>query len=96
MDTVKKILSNKYALTALFFVVWVITLESTNVFKLYEYRSKINNYQDEIDLYQGKIEQTKKDIEDLKEPELLEKFAREEYFMKKDNEDIFIFKSRSS
>ena len=64
-------------------------------FKLYEYRSKINSYQDEIDIYRAKIEETKKSIEELKDPETLEKFAREEYFMKKENEDIFVFNEGS-
>jgi len=44
-------------------------------------------------LYQQKILETKNDIEELKDPALLEKFAREEYFMKKENEVIFVHRS---
>ncbi|MEM7162477.1 MAG: septum formation initiator family protein, partial [Bacteroidota bacterium] len=75
----KKVLpwiKNKYALTVLFFFFWILTFESTNVFRLFEYRQTIEQYEDEIELYKAKIVTTKNDIEELKDPVLLEKFAR--------------------
>ena len=74
-------------------LLWVFTFESTNFFRLMEYRSIINNYEEEIELYQQKIVDTKLDIEKLKDPDLLEKFAREEYYMKKDGEVIFVYQT---
>jgi len=85
------ILKNKYALTTLILIAWIFTFESTNIFRLIDYKQTINNYEDEIELYQKKILNTKESIEELKDPILLEKFAREQYFMKKDNEVIFVY-----
>jgi cell division protein FtsB len=44
----------------------------------------------EIELYQIEIEKDKKDIQRLSNEENLENFAREEYYMKKDDEEIYI------
>ena len=45
----------------------------------------------ERDYFQNKIEENRKRILELKtNNDNLEKFAREQYLMKKDNEDIFI------
>lgn len=85
------ILKNKYALTVILFIAWIFTFESTNIFRLIDYKTTINNYEDEIELYQEKIESTKASIEELEDPILLEKFAREQYYMKKDNEVIFVY-----
>jgi len=86
-----KILKNKYALTVILFVAWIFTFESTNIFRLFDYKQTINNYQEEIDLYQEKILATKANIKELEDPILLEKFAREQYYMKKENEVIFVY-----
>ncbi len=85
------ILKNKYALTTIIFIAWIFTFESTNIFRLIEYKKTINSYQDEIEFYQEKILSTKESIEELEDPILLEKFAREQYYMKKDNEVIFVY-----
>ncbi len=54
-------------------------------------RSKINQLENEQKYYREKIEEDKRKKEELLgNRDNLEKFAREQYFMKKENEDIFI------
>ena len=54
-------------------------------------RSKISTLEKEKDYYQKKIEEDNRKIKELlRSPDNLEKFAREQYLMKKDNEDIFV------
>lgn len=92
-ERLKKTIKNKYFLTFVFFFVWILFLEDTNVFNLLDYRKQINNYQEAITDYKEEIVFTKNAIEELKDPDSLEKYAREKYIMKKDNEDIYIIKS---
>ena len=50
--------------------------------------------QEKIKYLQAEIEQLKKDKEDIKtNPKAIEKYAREKYFMKKPNEDVFVIES---
>lgn len=57
----------------------------------YEFKSEVNKLQEEKDFYVKEISQVKKDLNELNTNlNTAEKFAREKYFMKKDNEDVFV------
>ena len=65
--------------------------DSNDFFTQYKLSSKINNLESQREYYIERIEEVKKDREELlSNPELLEKFARENYLMKKPTEDIYI------
>ncbi len=88
---VPKLFRNFYFLTAFLFVVWMIALDSNNVFSRYELSSKLGRLEDEQEYYVEKIEEVRKDHDELFGDQMsLEKFAREKYLMKKESEDIFI------
>ena len=55
-----------------------------------EFNKEIDKLNSEKEYYNSQIDQDKEIIKKLKNKEELEKFAREEYNMKKDNEDIYI------
>jgi cell division protein FtsB len=73
------------------FFAWLLFFDQNN---LAERRKTGNEYKqliEEKNYYQKKIEEDRKRINELKtDADNLEKFAREQYLMKKDNEDIFI------
>jgi cell division protein DivIC len=80
-----------YFLTAFFFLVWMVALDSNNLFTRYELGSKLNSLENERVYYEEKIQEVQKDHDELfGDRESLEKFAREKYLMKKESEDIFI------
>jgi cell division protein DivIC len=86
-----RFLKNKYVLSLLIFFLWLLFFDQNNLLE----RRKLNNEYDQLlqerEYYLNKIEEDRKRIKELKtDNENLEKFAREEYLMKKDNEDIFI------
>ena len=86
-----KILKNKYILTILMFFLWLMFFDQNNLLE----RRKLNNEYDQLlqerEYYMKKIDEDRKRIQELKtDNENLEKFAREQYLMKKDNEDIFV------
>jgi cell division protein DivIC len=84
-------LRNKFVLTALIFLLWLLLFDQNNLSERRKLTRDYNQLQQEKDYYQKKIEEDKKRINELKtNNENLEKFAREQYLMKKDNEDIFV------
>ena len=73
-------------------VLHLLITEETNVFQLFSERIQINVVKQENEQKRQEIISTKRAIEELTtDKEALEKFAREQYFMKKNNEDVFIF-----
>lgn len=81
----------KYGLVAVFFFIITFVVGDSNLVKRYSYDEKIRDLEKEIKYYRKEIETSQKKINDLRfNKEWLERYAREEYFMKKENEDVFI------
>ncbi len=84
-------LRNKYILTALIFAVWLLLFDQNNLTERRQNAREYNQLLQEKEYYLHKIEEDRKRINELKtDNDNLEKFAREQYLMKKDNEDIFV------
>ena len=76
---------------AIFFIIWVCFIDQNNIMTAYTYNAELQKLEKEKEYFNDAIEKTSKELYDLTEnPATLEKFAREKYFMKKDNEEIFI------
>lgn len=94
-DRIKKIaygtIKSKYVLTFLIFYVWILFFDKHNIIERRRNESLIDNLEKEKAHYKEKIDKDSKRIHELKtNKKTLEKFAREQYLMKKSNEDIFI------
>ncbi len=86
-----KALKNKYFLTTIGIIVWLLFFDKNDVFTQLDLNKKLNKLESERDYYIAEIQNNKNDISELENnKESLEKFAREKYLMKKDNEDVFI------
>ncbi len=85
-----KFLSNKYVWVLLFFATWMIFLDNYSYFDHRFLDNQINELLDNKKYYQEEINKDKQNIKQLKNPEQIEKYAREKYYMKKDSEDIYI------
>jgi len=90
----KKILKffiNKYTITLVAFGVWMVFFDSSSVLNRMKYRDKLNSLKQEKHFY---LEEIKKDSilsqKLLSDTSEIEKFARENYLMKKDKEDVFL------
>lgn len=96
MNRLLELIRNKYFLSVAAFVVWLLFFDKNDVIAQYEYRSEVNKLQEEKDFYVREIAKVKKDLNELNTNlNTAEKFAREKYFMKKDNEDIFVIVKES-
>ncbi len=85
-------LKNKYSYTLSFFIVWVFFIDQNNVMTAYSYNAELTKLEKEKAYFNEAIEKTSKELFDLTEnPATLEKFARENYFMKKKGEEVFVF-----
>ncbi|MDH6305161.1 cell division protein DivIC [Parabacteroides sp. PF5-5] len=86
---------NAYWLVTIGVVALTFTAGDSNLYKRYEYDEKIKELEKEIKYYQKEIETNTQKLNDLHtDKEGLERFAREEYLMKKSNEDVFIIKKK--
>lgn len=87
---VASVLTNRYLLTALLGLVWVTFVSEIDLIYLAKSQMELNRLKRQVDHYNQEILHTRTQLEDLSSnPERLERFAREKYFMKRDNEDLF-------
>ncbi|GAA4339994.1 septum formation initiator family protein [Mucilaginibacter gynuensis] len=82
---------NKFFLVTVAFVVWMIFFDKNDLLSRYEYHQQVEKLKQERDFYEKETNKVTKDLDELtSNPRKLEKFAREKYLMKKDNEDVFV------
>lgn len=85
------LLKNKFFLVTLAFVIWMIFFDKNDLFSQYEYHQQLDKLKQEQEFYKTETEKVNKDLSELTSDKAkLEKFAREKYLMKKDNEDVFV------
>ncbi len=90
-EKIPPILRNKYVLTIIIFVVWVTLLDSNNLIARYKDMRELHKLKIDREYYMKRIEQDKQKLHELKtDNHNLEKFAREQYHMKKPDEDLYI------
>lgn len=91
MKKIATILTNKYLVASLFFIVWMLFFDQRDYFQQRERQAELNKLEAKKRYYVEEIEKTRKQLQDLQNnPAALEKFARERYLMKREGEDIFI------
>ena len=85
-----KFLSNKYVWVLLFFCTWMLFLDNYSYFDHRILDTEINDLENNKKYYQEEIKKDLENIKLLKNPDQIEKYAREKYYMKKNSEDIYI------
>ena len=84
-------LRNKYFISIAVFCAVMLFLDKNDVFTQLNRTRELRNLRQSKQYYNAKIEAERKELEGLKHnPAMLEKYAREKYLMKRDNEEIFI------
>ncbi len=90
-ENLPKWLKNKYTYVTLGFIVYLFFFDQHNLISQYKLRAELYELQQSQQWYLEQIDQTRSDLDELlTNDEKLEKFAREKYLMKKDNEEIFV------
>ena len=87
----RKYINNKYFYTGLVFLIWWIFFDQESMLVQYELTKVRLGLEKQKDYYNSEIEKDESAINTLQNDTVfLERYAREKYFMKKDNEDIFV------
>ena len=93
---VLKFLGNRYVLVLLFFAVWMIFLDNYSYFEQRVLDKEIQELEDNKQYYIHEIKKDSTAIKQLNNPDQTEKYAREKYYMKRENEDIYIIEFEDS
>lgn len=90
-DKIPPFFRNKYILTVLIFLIWLLLFDSNNLLARYKEMKELGRLKSEKEYYIDRIEADRKKLNELKtDNRNLEKFAREQYRMKKPDEDLYI------
>jgi cell division protein FtsB len=92
MKKLLSVLSNKFFLTILAFGAWMIYFDQNDWMAQQERKKELQGLNDNITYLSAEIAKMETDFNGIKtSPAVLEKYAREQYRMKRENEDIYIF-----
>lgn len=84
-------LRNKFIVGAVVFLVWMTFFDRNDVISQISLRSQLSDLQADKEYFLTEIENNSNDMNELmSNTDNLEKFAREKYYMKKDDEEIFV------
>ena len=91
IERIPSVIRNKYILTILLFLIWIILLDSNNLITRFREMRELRKLRIDREYYVNKIEVDSRKLRELKtDNNNLEKFAREQYRMKKADEDLYI------
>lgn len=84
-------MKNRYVITVIVFLVWIILLDPNNLISRAREIRNLNRLEREKEYYTERIEEDRRKLNELRTSnENLEKYAREQYRMKRPDEDLFI------
>ena len=95
MSKIKNIISlinnKKYYITLIIFSIWITFISSPNILGIQNSKTKKKKINQKINYYSKEINKNSEELDKIKnDTPYIIKLARENYFMKKENEDIFI------
>ncbi len=88
--TIFNIIKNRYVLVLMFFSCWLLFLDNCSYFDHLVLDRQIAELEENKVYYQEEIKKDENQIKMLQNSGQIEKYAREKYFMKRENEDIYI------
>ncbi|RYC53168.1 FtsB family cell division protein [Flagellimonas olearia] len=91
-----KVMTNMYVLVLTIFVIWMAFFDTNSFLIHWELRSEIKKLEKQKEFLKGEIAKDKEILEKMSNPGEMEKFAREKYYMKKENEEIFLIEYEDS
>ena len=95
INNIPKPFKNKYIITLVFFAFWIVFIDDYNLIKQYQLQKYAEELENQKAYYLSEIEKDSTEFYNLKNTKKeQERFAREKFLMKKDNEDVFIIRAK--
>jgi len=91
-----KFFTNLYVITSLLFLFWMLFMDTNSMIFHKELNNEIRDLTEQRNKLKIEIEKDKKLIKDLNDIDNYEKFARENFYMKKDDEEIYIIEYKDT
>jgi len=91
-----KFFTNLYVITSLLFLFWMLFMDTNSMIFHKELNNEIRDLTEQRNKLKIEIEKDKKLINDLNDIDNYEKFARENFYMKKDDEEIYIIEYKDT
>ncbi len=85
-----KIITNVYVIILTVFTIWMLFFDENSYLNHRKFNKEINELETWIKYHKQKIKEDKETIKNLQDSLELERYAREKYLMKKENEDIYL------
>lgn len=85
-----KLATNLYAIIGLFFVFWMIFLDSNSLLIYFNLEQKLAELERQKSTLEESIALDKKTLNQLSDSIEMERYARERYLMKRKNEDVYL------
>jgi len=86
-----KYTKNFYFIFTVLFILWMVFIDNNDIVSQFTLQSKLNDLEEQKEFYLDRKEKIKAEREELMSNyELLEKFARERYLMKRKTEDLYV------
>jgi cell division protein FtsB len=86
-----RILTNRFFIATIAFGIWITFFDNYSLIRQFKLKRELNELEEMKQNYRDQIEENKCELQELvTNKKTLEKFAREKYLMKRDNEDIYI------
>jgi len=95
LKKIVNVLKNKYFIVSVAFLVWLVFFDQNNIISQIKLSRKLKQLKQQKEYYENEIRANEKaTLELTSDTEQLEKYAREKYLMKKDNEDLYIIEEK--
>lgn len=91
-----KLVTNIYALIGVFFVIWMVFLDTNSLLIYLNLERKLSDLERQKVVLEQDIEKDKKTLLLLNDSIERERYAREQYFMKRKNEDVYLIEYADS
>ena len=85
-----KTMSNRYLLIGVLFIVWMLIFDTNSYLIQRELNKELKSLDKNTEFYSNEIKKDLEFIEGMNDLKKIEKYAREKYFLKKENEEIFL------
>ncbi|MAS67917.1 MAG: septum formation initiator family protein [Flavobacteriaceae bacterium] len=85
-----KLATNLYALIGIFFIVWMVFLDSNSLLIYFNLENKLTELKRQKSTLEENIDLDRQTLLQLSDSTEMERYARERYLMKKSNEDVYL------